>query len=132
MIPTLASAPHDLQNLKVTLLDLTGLGRDALHIYAGLTVFIVVRLLWRWRGGWILAWIAALALALGIEWLDMRAEGVIGAPQPDANHWHDVWNTMFWPTILLLAGRWMQPRSKAKEAPSDEFADEPLKETPPV
>lgn len=119
-----ASAPQDLQNLKLYLIDLTGLGRDALHVYAGLAVFLFVRLLWRWRGGWVIAWLAALALASSIEWLDMRAEGQAGVPQPDPAHWHDVWNTMVWPTVLLLIGRWLHPRPKSEK--SGDLADQPL------
>jgi hypothetical protein len=132
MIPTLASAPQDLQSLKLYLLDLTGLGKDALHVYAGLTVFITIRLVWRWRGGWIVAWLASLALALGIEWLDIRAEGQIGVPQPDPAHWHDVWNTMVWPTILLLVGRWLQPRPKPNAETSGDLSDQSFEEPPPV
>ena len=129
-----ASAPLDLQNLKLYLIDATGLGRDALHVYAGLTVFLIVRLLWRGRGGWVIAWLAALALGLSIEWLDMQAEGKAGVPQPDPAHWHDVWNTMVWPTVLLLIGPWLQPKSKTE--PSVDLADQPLhnapEQTPPV
>jgi hypothetical protein len=136
MIPTLASAPHDLQMLKLHLLDVTGLGRDALHVYAGMAMFIGVRLVWRWRGGWMLAWLAALAVALGVEWMDIRAEGQAGVPQPEPAHWHDVWNTMVWPTVLLLVGRWLQPRPKPKPQPtldpSSDLADQPFKEPPPV
>ena len=134
MTSILASAPLDLQNLKLYLIDLTGLGRDALHVYAGLAVFLTVRLLWRWRGGWVIAWLAALALASSIEWLDMRAEGQAGVLQPDPAHWHDVWNTMVWPTVLLLIGRWLHPRPKTK--PSDDLADQPFhhaeEQAPPV
>jgi hypothetical protein len=124
MTNILATAPADLQNLKLYLIDLTGLGRDALHVYAGLAVFLFVRLLWRWRGGWMIAWLAALALASSIEWLDMRAEGQAGVPQPEPAHWHDVWNTMVWPTVLLLIGRWLHPRPKSEK--SSDLADQPL------
>ena len=51
MIPTLANAPDDLQILKLYLLDFTGLERDALHLHAGLALFILVRLAWRWQIG---------------------------------------------------------------------------------
>ncbi|HEV7234244.1 MAG TPA: hypothetical protein VGN36_08355 [Sphingorhabdus sp.] len=131
MIPTLASAPHDLQMLKLYLLDFTGLGRDALHIYAGLTVFLGVRLLWRWRGGWFAAWLAALALALSIEWLDIRAWGDPNSPRPDPNNWHDIWNTMVWPTVLLLVGPWLQPRGK-NQPESGDFADQSFEQPAPV
>ena len=124
---TLATAPQDLQTLKIYLLDLTGLGKDALHIYAGLALFIAVRLAWRWRGGWFVAWLAVLGLASGVEWLDMLAEGKIGAIQPDPAHWHDIWNSMVWPTVLLLVGRWLNPRTVVKA--SGDFANQTSDDT---
>ena len=109
---------------KGSIIDATGLSKDALHIYFGLALFLLVRLVWRWRGGWVVAWLAALAMACGGEWLDMTAEAGRSAIQPDAAHWHDIWNTMFWPTILLLVGRWMQPKPKARENTPDEISGE--------
>lgn len=122
----------DFAALKLYLLELTGLAKDALHIYAGMAMFIAVRLAWRWRGGWMAAWLAALVLALAAEYADLRNEGQVGVLQPDTAHWHDIWNTMFWPTVLLLVGRWLQPKPKPPAKPSDELADQPLKETPTV
>ncbi len=129
MIATLANAPDDLQILKVYLLDFTGLERDALHLHAGLALFILVRLGWRWRGGWVVAWLAALAVALGVEWMDIRADGSLGAPQPQPEHWHDIWNTMIWPTVLLLVGRWLQPKPSVERDSSGDFADQSANET---
>lgn len=97
---------------KGSVIDATGLDKDALHIYFGLAVFFAVRLAWRWRGGWVVAWLVVLAMACGGEWLDLAAEHSNSAIQPDAAHWHDIWNTMFWPTVLMFIGRWLQPRSK--------------------
>ena len=135
MMEYLATAPHDLQIFKVQALEFTGLGKDALHIYFGLGMFLLVRLLWRRRGGWILAWLAVLALALGVEWLDMRAEQAGDYLQPDKAHIHDVWNTMFWPTMLMLVGRWLQPKPKPKPKAEtavpdlSDLADQPLDQT---
>ena len=129
MTISLATAPYELQNLKIYLIDLTGLGKDALHVYGGMTVFLVTRLLWRWRGGWMIAWLAALVLALGIEWLDMRAEGQVNVIQPDNEHWHDIWNTMIWPTVLLFVGRWLHPRPKPAVEPLGDLADQPLNDS---
>lgn len=131
MIEILAAAPQELQLLKRHIMDVTGLGKDVLHTYAGLAVFLIVRLLWRWHGGWVLAWFAAFAGALVVEWLDMQALLEMSAVQPDAVHWHDVWNTMFWPTVLLLTGRWLHPQAKKHQSPaatSSDFADQPLEQ----
>jgi hypothetical protein len=43
-----------------------------------------------------------------------------------------VWNTMVWPTVLLLVGRWLQPQPKPKLEPSGDLADQPLKEPPTI
>ena len=39
------------------------------------------------------------------EWLDMTVEASDAAVQPDAAHWHDIWNTMFWPAVLFGLAR---------------------------
>lgn len=103
----------DFQQVKLLLLDGTGLAKDAMHVHIGLALFIATRLAWRWRGGWIAAWVVALAAAVTGEWLDAREEVRIGFPMPDDAHWHDIWNTMLWPTVLLLVGRWLEPRPRA-------------------
>ncbi|MEY4869323.1 MAG: hypothetical protein RIS11_517, partial [Pseudomonadota bacterium] len=48
--------PLDFQHFKLVVIESTGLGKDALHIYAGLGLFLLVRLVWRRKGGWVLAW----------------------------------------------------------------------------
>lgn len=131
-----SDAPRLLQEFKQYALDATGLGKDALHIYAGLFLIIGIRLVWRRRGGWLLGWLAALAAALAVEWLDVRAEMLEANLRPDAEHWKDIWNTMFWPTVLLLTGSWLQPRTKQKpEADvetSGDLTDQSLEQPPPV
>lgn len=118
------------QLLKLDLAGWTGLAKDALHVHIGLAIFIAVRLLWRRKGGWWLAWSAALIAALGGEALDIRDELAGNYLQPDKAHWHDIWNTMVWPTILLVVGPWLSPKPKPLE--SSDLADQPLEETPPV
>ena len=111
---------------KLSVIDASGLAKDALHIYFGLALFLAVRLVWRWRGGWFVAWLAVLFMACGGEWLDMTAEAGKSAIQPDTAHWHDIWNTMFWPTVLLLVGRWLQPKAKpAADAPEPGSGEDP-------
>jgi hypothetical protein len=132
-------SPLDFQQFKIIALEFTGLAKDALHIYAGLGVFLLVRLLWRGRGGWIVAWLVAIAIACGAEWIDIKAE-VAGNTNvsPDEEHWHDIWNTMFWPTVLLFVGPWLQPKRKISTEAADaapelgDLADQPFEQTPPV
>lgn len=101
------------QQWKVTLETATGLSRDSLHLHIGLAVFVIARLIWRRGWGWLFAWLVALGFALGGEWLDIRGENLANIRQPDAAHWHDIWNTMLWPTALAIIGRWLEPRPKA-------------------
>ncbi len=102
---------------KSWLVTTADLSKDALHIYFGLALFVTVRLIWRRRGGWLVAWLAVLAMACGGEFLDMTAEANRAAIQPDAAHWHDIWNTLFWPTVLLIVGRWLQPAARSHSMP---------------
>ncbi len=124
--------PNSFQAFKIHLVELSGLGKDAMHVHIGLAIFIIVRLLWRWRFGWVVAWLCALAVAGGGEWLDLKANADgSDALKPDASHWHDLWNTMFWPTILLIFGRWLQPKAKLQKPwketkPLSDLADQPL------
>jgi len=113
---------------KSWLVTASDLGKDALHIYFGLALFMLVRLAWRWRGGWVAAWLAVLVMACGGEWLDMTAEFSNAAIQPDAAYWHDIWNTMFWPTVLLLVGRWLQPVVQPRADVSGEDAERRLEQ----
>jgi hypothetical protein len=71
------------EDRKSWLVTASGLDKDALHIYFGLALFILVRLIWRWRGGWFVAWAAVLAMACGGEWLDITAEASKSAIRPD-------------------------------------------------
>ena len=54
----------DYQAVKLMLVDGSGLAKDALHVHFGLAVFVAARLVWRWRYGWAVAWLAALAVAV--------------------------------------------------------------------
>lgn len=109
---------------KLSVIEATGLDKDALHIYFGMTLFLLIRLAWRGRGGWFAAWLAVLVMACGGEWLDLTAEYSHSAIQPDAAHWHDIWNTTFWPTVLLIVGRWLQPSAEAPAEPTDVLSGE--------
>lgn len=93
------------QMLKFALLWTTGLSRDALHIYVGLGVLLVSAALMRRPLGSLLPWLAVLAAACAGEALDLRDDlrtMTTWAWQASA---HDLWNTLFWPTVLTLLAR---------------------------
>lgn len=94
------------QETKLWLVASLGLPRDALHIYAGLIVFLGFAALFRlplrdWRP---LGATLFVALA-GEAWDLFDARGGIGAPEL-AKSWHDLWNTMLWPCALFALARW--------------------------
>ena len=93
------------ESAKLFLVEATNLGKDALHIYVGLGVMLLVAVVWKkslrdWQP------LAAVALAsvAGEIWdvIDTWSHG--GTPKWNAN-WKDVWNTMFWPSLLFLLAR---------------------------
>lgn len=113
---------------KTWLVATTALGRDALHVYFGLSVFMAVRLLWRRPGGGPAAWLGVLVLAVIGEWLDMTTQANNAMVLPLAAHWHDIWNTMFWPTVLLFVGHWLQPKAGPASEASGEDAERRLEQ----
>jgi hypothetical protein len=94
----------DWPQIKDTIAVLTGLERDALHIYAALLVQVGSALVLRKRLGHWLPWAAILVLAVGNEVLDAFGDDLVEQWELDAGL-HDLWNTMLLPTLLLLLVR---------------------------
>jgi hypothetical protein len=78
----------------------TGLSKDALHIHFALLIMSVVAAASRRPS---IAWTVTLLFQLANEVMDFLGP----ATEPDwlARAAHDVANTMFWPTIALIALR---------------------------
>ncbi|WP_077148617.1 hypothetical protein [Sphingopyxis sp. KK2] len=114
------------QQIKIVLIDGSGLGKDALHIYAGMAIYLAVRIGLR-RPVW-LAWIAVVVAAVAGEWLDIEGEYLRGRLAPESGHWHDIWNTAFWPSVLALVERWWPRREVAPAANLDENAERSLEQ----
>jgi len=94
------------QSFKHELVHVAALSKDALHIYVGLAVFLLVVAVHRrgLRSG--LAPLAVFVVALIGELLDLRDE----MRHHEALKWgaslHDIANTCFWPLLLWLLGRY--------------------------
>jgi cell shape-determining protein MreD len=93
------------QEVKWWLILNLGLAKDALHVYVGLTVMFGSALLFGWRLSSWRPWLAVLIAALAGEAWDIRDRWVIGFPQEWSGNWHDLWNTLFWPSVFLLLAR---------------------------
>jgi len=90
------------QALKLAIVSATGLSKDALHIYAGLALFLLAAVLMRNRPSLAVPWCVVLLAALLAEALDLRDDIA------SMGHWrwaaslHDVLNTIFWPSVLTV------------------------------
>lgn len=94
------------QQIKLVLIDHSGLAKDALHIYVGLTVFLAASIAFkRPLSSW-LPWLAALTATVIGELWDLRDSLYYHTPVDAPGHRQDLWNTMFWPTVLMLLARW--------------------------
>lgn len=78
------------------------LAKDALHIYVGLAVMFSSALILKWKLSSWKPWAAVLAVALAGEIWDIRDQLIGGIGIRPEEHFHDLWNTMFWPSVILL------------------------------
>ena len=106
--------------MKTWLNDATGLSRDALHIFTGLGVQLVLVLALRsWFGAlWPIG--IVLLLAIGNEWIDLTTETWTGElAWQYAESAKDLATTLSAPLTLLLLSRFaasrFQPRTPASE-----------------
>lgn len=90
------------QTLKLAIVELTGLSKDTLHVYVGISLFLAVAAVSPKRLRSIVPLLTVVAVAIAGEVVDMRDE------LSSAGHWrweaslHDVLNTLFWPTMIWL------------------------------
>lgn len=95
-----------LQQAKLWVVHLVGLPKDALHIYVGLAVFLAAAALTKRPLGSRLPILTVLLVALAGEVWDV-IDTVNAREQVHWwRNWHDIWNTMLWPTILFLLARY--------------------------
>lgn len=94
--------------VKLRLGDEFGLSPDLLHLHAGMLVLCFAALVLRrspldWR-----PWLVLFVLECGNELSDLMLEGM-GSPEATVSAGlHDLVNTMFAPTLLLLVGLWQR------------------------
>jgi hypothetical protein len=94
------------QAVKLELVAALGLGKDALHIYVGLGVFLLAAALTRRPLKSLVPIGAVFAAAAAGEAWDLLDTAAAGERLWSAGSWHDLWNTMLWPLVLFLLARY--------------------------
>lgn len=98
MITTVASA---WSSAKIAIDENIGVGSDLLHVYVGMLLLLGMILLPGRRVSLRLSWLILLALECVNEALDLSRPP--GSVESDlASSLHDLFTTMFLPTVLLL------------------------------
>jgi hypothetical protein len=101
---------------KEVVVTYVGLERDALHIHGALLIYIVSMGIFRQSRRSRLPWLVVLAAALLNEAVDLLAMAPYFNRLIAEATIKDIWNTMLWPTVLLLVGRntdWFEKRQPA-------------------
>jgi hypothetical protein len=92
-------------NAKGWLVEWSGLARDSLHVHIGLLVFFAAALIFRWPLRSWKPWAVALAITLAGEAWDICDTLAAGRRVRLDHNWQDIWNTMLWPTAILILAR---------------------------
>ena len=101
---------------KLWLIDVLSLSKDALHVHLALAVLMLGALAFRCRPDRLAPWLIVVALTFANEAVDLALGGDPDRRRALAAAWHDIANTLAWPTTILLAGRWLWPERRAASA----------------
>jgi hypothetical protein len=93
-------------HLKDLISQYTGLEKDALHIHAALFIYILAALLFRRSPRSVLPWLVVFGIELANEAHDLWENWYAPLSWSLGEGAKDLWNTMLWPTVLLIAGRY--------------------------
>ena len=119
---------------KIWLIETVGLTNDAMHVHGSLLILCVSALVLRRRPDSPCCWLIVCIAELFNEYADLRGAAA-GEATIDAAL-HDVYNTMFWPTVLLILGRALFPREQATPvspaAISSDLPHQPLEQATSV
>jgi hypothetical protein len=87
--------------MKIAILDVLNISKDAVHIYIGLAVFFLAVVLWKKGRIDSACLIPVIAAALSMELLDLYDDWLsLGQPRWAASV-HDIINTSLWPAVIV-------------------------------
>ena len=119
---------------KIWLIDTVGLTNDAMHVHGALLILCVSAILLRRRPDSLWCWLIVFLAELFNEYADLRGAAP-GEATIDAAL-HDIYNTMFWPTLILILGRFLFPRKNGDvvnpAAPSSDLPQQPREQATSV
>ena len=119
---------------KIWLIDTVGLTNDAMHVHGALLILCVSAILLRRRPDSLWCWLIVFLAELFNEYADLRGAAP-GEATIDAAL-HDLYNTMFWPTLILILGRFLFPRKNRDvvnpAAPSSDLPQQPREQATSV
>jgi hypothetical protein len=91
--------------IKNVIVSATGLSRDTLHIYVGLTTLLLAASILRKPLQSVAPWLAVLIIAIVLELPDMRDDFAVLGYWQWRGSLRDVVNTLVWPTVLMFFAR---------------------------
>jgi hypothetical protein len=107
---------------KIWIAENVGLTDDAMHVHGSLLILFGSAVILRRRPDSIWCWMIVLLAELFNEYADLRGQAP-GEATLDAAI-HDVYNTMIWPTVILILGRFLFSRTKRQiERPMAQLSD---------
>ncbi len=114
--------------LKELLIALSGLSKDALHIYIAMGLYLGSCLIFGWKARQWRPWLLVLSVAIiGEAWDILRSLEL--AQRVDLwGNWKDIWNALLIPTALLVLSRYSTIFAKyppARRAPEAGSGDQP-------
>jgi hypothetical protein len=95
---------------KMRLVEFVGLTNDAMHVHGSILILFVSAIVLRRRPDSIWCWLIVLVAELFNEYADLRGVAPGEATMDAAIH--DLYNTMLWPTVILVFGRFLFPPRK--------------------
>lgn len=111
ILPYLADVARSWGQTKMWLSQITGLSPDALHVHVSVLAMLAAAVLWRRRVDHVLPWVTVLIAEVANEALDLSnpagGENTIHASV------HDLLNTMFLPTVILICLRFTRSWRRA-------------------
>lgn len=105
-----------------------------MHVHGSLLILFLSAAVLRRRPDSVWCWLIVLMAELFNEYEDLRGQALSEATSNASLH--DLYNTMFWPTIILIVSRFLFPRKKPEKvldaAQSSDLADQSLEQAATV